>query len=340
MVKKLFDRLRGLQVVSLTNEAARWASGHSTLDLLPRDHLRLVPEHGSTVSQAAGEAIGKARGTVPWYFHGHHLKTPSLPAEVEAFVFDLPLIGVRCFTYIDGLRRMMLAAKLAEKPVIVLNRPNPIGTECVEGPRLVPGFESEVACLPIPFRYGLSTGDLAREMARILEAPPPEIVDVLASELPAEFIPPSPNLRDLTAIRLYPALVWLEGMQVSEGRGTVAPFRWIGAPGLDSEGLVCDLKPPPGLILEPELQQPLTSKYRGEEIPGIAFRGSLEENVPVFGFGMRLLGALSRHLKEGLSIKPGPSGKYLLDLLWGSAELRKCLESQRDPAEVFAETVQ
>jgi uncharacterized protein YbbC (DUF1343 family) len=332
------ERWADRRVVLLTNSAA-CRGGVGVRELVegagPAGLVRLVPEHGASVDRDPGEEDVADGSEVPWYFRGRP-PTPQLPAA-EDYVFDLPLVGARCFTYLDGLRRLGVLAARAGRPVTVLDRPNPLGGR-VEGPGVAPGWESEVACLDLPLRYGMSAGEVAAWMAERLGWPEPEVVPWEGpSPWGGAMTPPSPNLRSLAALRLYPALVLLEATAVSEGRGTATPFGWLGAPGLDAEAVAAAVTPPAGVTWRVEARTPTASKWAGREVAGLALEGCAPEDEPVLGFGVALLRELAVHVPGGLGMRPGPSGRYFMDLLWGSPALRECLERGDDPAQLLEE---
>jgi uncharacterized protein YbbC (DUF1343 family) len=231
----------------------------------------------------------------------------------------------------------MLAAGSRGQPVHVVDRPNPLGLDRVEGPGLGEGHGSgpglsEVACLDLPIRYGLSPGELAFYLSRTLDLPEPRVIPWTRESDPwgADFVAPSPNLRDLEAIRLYPATCLLEGLNLSLGRGTERPFGWFGSPGLDVSGLLEDLEPPPGVSFRPRTRIPTVSRRAGEECPGVDLLGLMEVDQPVLGFGVRLLESLGRHLPGGFDWIQTRDGRYWLDVLWGGSELRLRLNSRDD----------
>lgn len=342
----LGDRLAvlgtGKRILALTNRAAALPDG-SCRDALesgsPSSLVLLAPEHGlgaarppgrtDTAGEGAGEG-GAGPRVLPFYLVRGQ-ETPPLP-EADLWVYDLPLVGARYFTYLDGLRRLLLAAGARGQAVHVVDRPNPLGLEIREGPGLTPPHRageglSEVACLDLPVRYALSTGEVARFLARVHDLPEPVVLSWEGEPDPWSpgFLPPSPNLPTLGSLRLYPALCLLEGLEISLGRGTRRPFQWFGAPGLAVPDLLDELEPPPGVEFRPRNRTPEASRCRGRDCPGIDLLGTPPRDAPVLGFGLRLLRCLGRHLPGGLPWVQGATGRYWLDTLWGGSALREAL---------------
>ena len=168
---------------------------------------------------------------------------------IDVLVIDLQDVGARIYTYIYTMANCLIAAAKTGTPVIVCDRPNPIGGIQVEGPMLEPGFESFVGQYPIPMRHGMTVAELARlfnEHHAI--GAPLEIVSMEGwsrelyfddTEIP--WIMPSPNMPTLDTAIVYPGTVLFEGTTVSEGRGTTRPFELIGAPWLDGAALTARL---------------------------------------------------------------------------------------------------
>jgi uncharacterized protein YbbC (DUF1343 family) len=156
-------------------------------------------------------------------------------------VVDLQDVGARIYTFVYTMANCMRAAARAGKPVIICDRPNPIGAAKVEGPTLEPGYESFVGQFAIPMRHGMTIGELARYFNQWIGCE----LEVVAMEgytretwwdatgLP--WIMPSPNVPTLDTAIVYPGTVLVEGTMLSEGRGTTRPFELVGAPWADGE---------------------------------------------------------------------------------------------------------
>jgi len=204
--------------------------------------------------------------------------TPDMLANLDVLVIDLQDVGTRVYTYIHTMTKCLKACGSHNIPVIVCDRPNPIGGEAVEGPMLEPGFESFVGQFPIPLRHGLTIGELAVFCNETFELG--ANLEVLQLDgwrrgfyhdntgLP--WVLPSPNLPTLDSSIVYPGMVLFEGTNLSEGRGTTRPFELAGAPWLKAHqlaGLMNDLGLP-GVRFRPVEFQPTFQKHAGQACGG------------------------------------------------------------------------
>ena len=203
--------------------------------------------------------------------------------DVDVLVYDLQEVGGRTWTYVSTMALSMQAAAKRGIPFVVLDRPNPIGGEIVEGARLDPAFTSFVGMYPIPARHGMTVGELAALFNRQHGIGADLIVVKAANWRRSQWrddtgLPwanPSPNLRSLAALISYPGTVYFEGTNLTEGRGTDRPFEQIGAAvaarARDRGG--DERVRPPGVRFEAITMPvaPTAAKFAGETIPGIRF---------------------------------------------------------------------
>jgi uncharacterized protein YbbC (DUF1343 family) len=250
--------LRGKRIGLVINQASRLGSGEFVLDALLAGGANVsalfAPEHGIRGTAEAGaelsDTVDARTGIRIFSLYGKNRRpTPEMLKDVEVLVYDLQDVGVRFYTYLSTLSLCMAAAAEAGIPVIVLDRPNPLGGLLVDGPILPDSLRSFVGCFPIPVVYGLTIGELAA-MANG-EGWLPGGVRANLTVVPMTgwkrwmrwddtglpWIPPSPNLRTPEAVCIYPATCLLEATNISEGRGTDAPFQTIGAPFVDGDSL-------------------------------------------------------------------------------------------------------
>ena len=246
--------LRGKRVALLTNASAVNRAGVPDIDLIARHpDLKLVallaPEHGIRGTVMDGERIDDetdAKTGVPvhsLYKVEGGMPTPEMLKDADAIVYDLLEVGGRTWTYVSSMALSMQAAKRKGIPFVVLDRPNPIGGEIVEGALIKPGFTSFVGMYPIPARHGMTVGELAKLFNEKFGIGA-ELIVIKAenwkrnqwmddTKLP--WTNPSPNLRSLAALNSYPGTVYFEGTTITEGRGTDKPFEQIGASWLDAD---------------------------------------------------------------------------------------------------------
>ena len=169
--------------------------------------------------------------------------TDAMLEGLDVLVVDLQDVGTRVYTFIYTMAYCLKAAARRGLPVIVCDRPNPIGGRIVEGPTLAPGFESFVGLYPIALRHGLTIAELARLFNDAVRHRRP--LETIAMEgwsrgdwwdaTGVPWVMPSPNMPTLDAAVVYPGMVLFEGTLISEGRGTTRPFELVGHPGIDAE---------------------------------------------------------------------------------------------------------
>jgi uncharacterized protein YbbC (DUF1343 family) len=248
--------VRGKRVGLVTNLAAVGSNGTDVVTLVRRSPVRLTalfaPEHGLSALAAPGERIADAvdsASRIPIYslYGATRRPTAEMLRDVEVLVVDLPDVGARYYTYIATTVEVMQAAAAANIPVIVVDRPNPIGGT-VQGSVRSPdtAWSSMVSRLVVPMRHGLTLGEQARLAVRDLDIPARLTVipaagwrrGVYFESTGLPFRPPSPNLKDVDALFHYPGTCLFEGTALSVGRGTDHPFHQVGAPWLDTTAVL------------------------------------------------------------------------------------------------------
>jgi uncharacterized protein YbbC (DUF1343 family) len=250
------DVLRHQRVGLITNQTGRSADGRTTIDLLYARtdlHLRALfaPEHGLRGTAAPGAPIANDRdattGLPVYSLYGRTLKpTPAMLAGLDALVYDLQDVGARSYTYIWTMALAMRAAAEQQLRFVVLDRPDPLGGALVQGNVLDPQLASFVGLYPVPMRYGLTPGELARYLNREEGIGVDLTVVPLAGwtrtryydETGLPWTPPSPNMPDLESALHYPGACLCEGTNLSVGRGTPRAFQQLGAPWVDNAELV------------------------------------------------------------------------------------------------------
>lgn len=243
--------VRGKRVGLITNPTGRDRGGASTADLLARaPGVRLTalfgPEHGIRGSAAAGahvaSSVDSATGVPVYSLYGAtRAPTRAMLRDVDVLVYDIQDVGARVYTYVWTMALAAAAADSAGVPFVVLDRPDPVRADRVEGGVLDPRFASFVGQYPVAMRYGLTPGELLRYLAGTGRVPVRRLTVVpMRGYRRAQWydatglarLNPSPNLRSADAELVYTGTVLFEGTNVSEGRGTDAPFLQVGAPWL------------------------------------------------------------------------------------------------------------
>ena len=204
--------------------------------------------------------------------------TAAMLKGIDALVIDLQDIGARIYTYIYTMAHCLRAGKRHGVPVIICDRPNPIGGVDVEGATLVPGFESFVGQFPIPMRHGMTIGELARLFnEHFAIGAQLEVVtmegwrrDMYADATGLPWVMPSPNMPTLDTAIVYPGTVLFEGIMLSEGRGTTRPFELVGAPWIEAERFARDMNglQLPGAYFRPAVFEPTFQKHAKQACGG------------------------------------------------------------------------
>jgi uncharacterized protein YbbC (DUF1343 family)/CubicO group peptidase (beta-lactamase class C family) len=308
--------LEGKRLGLIVHGASVTADGRHAIEVLRERRLNVVrlfsPEHGLRGQAAAGESVESGRDPVSGLpmvsLYGERRQpSPADLAGLDALVFDLQDAGVRFYTYVSTLILALQAAADAGIDFVVLDRPNPLGGERIEGPVSAPRDIAPASFLnlaPGPLVHGLTLGEMARHVNASLERPARLTVVPMEGwkrrmtwvDTGRPWVPPSPNLRSAEAALAYPGTALLEATNLTEGRGTESPFLLLGAPWLDVSGLVAF----PGFQLEPTRFTPRISpaapqpKYEGQECRGWRVRVTDPARAEPYRLGISLLAFLSR----------------------------------------------
>jgi uncharacterized protein YbbC (DUF1343 family) len=285
--------MRGKRVGLITNQTGIDRDRRTTIDIMARaKDYRLValfsPEHGIRGTAQDGAKIDSGRdeatGLPIYSLYGATSKpTPAMLDSVDALVFDMQDVGVRQYTYTSTLARCMQAAAEKGIPFVVLDRPDPVTGDIIEGGVLDTAFRSFVGLYPIPSRYGLTLGELAGYLNTTFHFGTNLTVlrvsgwrrDMWLDETSLPFVAPSPNLPRMEAIVSYPGTVYIEGTNLSEGRGTEFPFEQVGAPWLDADSVtkLMNARALPGVRFESVHYTPraTAAKYGGVPLNGVRY---------------------------------------------------------------------
>jgi uncharacterized protein YbbC (DUF1343 family) len=265
------------------------------------------PEHGIDGAAAEGAAVahGSAhRADIPVYsLYGETMEpAPAMLAELDMLIFDMQDVGARYYTYLSTLFYVMRAAGRAGLPVIVLDRPNPLGGVAVEGPLLKSGFESFVGIGPLPVRHGLTIGELAGWLNVVFQLGVDLTVvpmrgwrrELWFDDTGRHWVPTSPAMAHLAAVALYPGTCLIEGINLSIGRGTALPFEICGAPWLDGQVLAAMLnaRDLPGVRFRPLRFTPAGNQYAGQECGGVQVHVTDRSALRPVALGLELAAAI------------------------------------------------
>lgn len=341
--------VRGQRVGLITNQSGIDRAGTPDIDRIAgHGGLRLVallaPEHGIRGDVEAGEQIRDdvdPRTGVPIYSlyqSEDRGPTDEMLRDVDVLVYDLQEVGGRTWTYVSTMALAMQAARRKGIPFVVLDRPNPIGGEIVEGALLDPRFKSFVGMYPIPARHGMTVGELATlfNQAHGIGA---ELIVVRAAnwrrgqwmdDTGLPWVNPSPNLRSLAALTSYPGTVYFEGTNLSEGRGTDRPFEQVGAPWLDAPRAAATMNAMrlPGIRFE-AITMPVAAtagKFPGQTIPAVRFVVTDRQAYRPVRTALLLIDAVRRQHPRDFA------WTRTIDRLTGSDRVRLAIEGGSLPA--------
>ncbi|MCF7823770.1 MAG: DUF1343 domain-containing protein [Candidatus Marinimicrobia bacterium] len=360
--KMNYEPLVGKTVGVITNHTAVNKQGIHLVDLLDAASDVTVgaifaPEHGFRGDYQGGDDIpggvdSKTGASIYSLYGDSREPSKEMMSGLDVLVFDIQDVGARFYTYISTMGYVLEAGAKYKIPVMILDRPNPLGRE-VGGKVLDEGFESFVGRYKIPIRYGLTMGELARMIIGehlIPDLGPIQLhvvecegwkADSYWQETDLEWIPPSPNMRNTNETLTYPGLCLLEGVQISEGRGTEHPFELIGAPYIEADRLIKQLLASglKGFILEQVTFVPqdmpgvaMNPIFKGEEINGFRISVTEPHEFKPVEFLIHLLVIVKKDYPNdfGWRSERGP------DRLWGSDSLRRMVDDGSSAEEIIA----
>jgi len=353
LVENGFMDFSGKKVGLITNQTAVTRSGQHIADLLfqsERVHLVALfsPEHGIRGKSEAGKSVQErfdpGTGLPVFSLYGAAKKpTRKMLQNMDVLVFDLQDVGTRFYTFISTMSLALEAAAENNIPFVVLDRPNPISGNIVEGPVLEETLQSFVGIHPIALRHGMTIGELAKMFVGegwINDAARARLkvikmrnwqrrMDFAGTGL--KWIKPSPNMTNLQTAFLYPGIGLLEATNISEGRGTKFPFQNIGAPWINSKQLKrhLDSLSFQGVAIDTTLFVPAEipgvashPKYFGQRCSGLALTVTDSRRFYAVSFGINLICAVRNLYPNDLKI----NYNYMKKLV-GSARVCEMLEN-------------
>jgi uncharacterized protein YbbC (DUF1343 family) len=340
-----FRELAGRRVGLITNRSARDSAGRRTVDVLhgaagPQLVALFSPEHGLDASAEGKIASTRdsATGLAVNSLYGSTMRpTPAMLAGLDALVFDMQDVGTRYYTYPTTMAYAMEAAAQNQLDFFVLDRPDPITASTVQGAVLDPDLTSFITYMPLPVRYGMTIGELARlfnaeknlgtklhviTMRRYGRA-------MWFDQTGFAWVAPSPNLRRLEQAILYPGVGMIEGANVSVGRGTETPFEVVGAPWIDGKALASQLngRGLAGVRFEAATFTPSESAYAGQRCGGIRLTITDRNQLDTPLLGIELMSALYRLHGDQFQV-----GRTLGMI--GSRTSLDAVKAQTDPREI------
>jgi uncharacterized protein YbbC (DUF1343 family) len=354
-------RLDGLRVGVLANPASVDHNFQHLADLLAHSNRHKVtaifgPQHGYS-SDLQDNMIETPhakdrRRNIPIFSLYSETREPTkdMLELIDVLVIDLQDVGARIYTFIYTMANCLRAAARHGVPVIVCDRPNPIGGLAVEGPTLEPGYESFVGQFRMPMRHGLTIAELARlfnehhKIGAELEIVPMEgwHRDMYADATGVPWVMPSPNMPTLDTAIVYPGTVLFEGTKLSEGRGTTRPFELIGAPWLNGEELAARLNKAKldGVYFRKATFEPTFQKHARATCGGCQIHVTDRKAFAPVAAGVSLLRECFGLAPDKFEWRDPPyeyeHEKMPIDILAGSPLLREQIEAQVPLAEIVA----
>lgn len=360
--KEYFQLIKGKRIGLITNHTGVLPNNEHLVDLLhenPETDLKLLfgPEHGIRGEQDTHVADSKdtKTGLPVISLYGKIQKpTPEMLEQVDILIFDIQDIGARYYTYIRTMLFAMEAAAENNLPYIVLDRPNPIGGIEFAGPIGEP-FNEVTNIESLPVVHQMTIGELAtmfnREREKAGKSPADLKVISLENyhrksyfeETGLPWIKPSPNMLNLTTALLYPATCLLEGTNISEGRGTLQPFEFIGAPWIKADKLseLLNSYNLPGVRFSPESFKPdslvdgikiYPPKFMGQEIPAVKISITNRDELKPVELGIYVLYALKSQYPDEFEWK-----EKRIDHLLKTSTVRELLDKGQSPEFIIGE---
>ena len=353
---EFFSQIQNKRIGLITNHTGILPDGQHLIDALyehPQVELKLLfgPEHGlrGEADTYVEDGIDPETGLKIISLYGETRKpTAEMLDQVDVLIFDIQDIGARYYTYIKTMLWVQEAAAEQKVPFIVLDRPNPIGGDYVDGP-VEPIAENG----SIPITHGMTIGELAlmfnenRKENGLAEADLKVIPmknyrrQQWYDETGLPWIKPSPNMLTLETAVVYPATCLIEGTNVSDGRGTTRPFEQFGAPWIDGAKLAehlnsyrmagVEFRPvrfvPDSIVDGIKIYPP---KFLGEEVEGVEIIVTDRNSFKSAQAGIYILHALKTLYPERLELR-----EQRLDGLLDTPEVRMELQAGKSPKNII-----
>ena len=344
------NAIKGREIGLITNHTGVTKEFNKGYKLLHRSGVKIKylfgPEHGFTGARGEGASVpddSEETENIPIIsLYGEKLRPPEeVVKDLDLLIYDIQDLGIRCYTYIYTMVNSLKVAAETGTKFSILDRPPPLSGELFEGKPIEETQKSFIGNYGLPMVYGLSPGELGKYVSDVFQIDiDPEIYrmkgwkrELWFDETDLPWVSPSPGIPDFKTSLVYPATVLFEATNISEGRGTARPFKYFGAPWLDS-GLIQEIRrissefDLEGYKLRPCHFTPYSSKYKGEECLGYEIYINDRQQIRPFTFGLLLVKVIHDLYRSDFtwwnpSLNRG--GPYF-DKLAGSAEFRAIIE--------------
>jgi uncharacterized protein YbbC (DUF1343 family) len=357
LVQERRDLLEGRRIGVLAHAASVDSSGRHLIEAISADSRCKItalfgPEHGFATRAQDMEPVAsrddQGSGLPVFSLYGDTLDslspTTAMLREIDVLVVDLQDIGSRYYTYTWTALLCTEACATARKPIIVCDRPNPIGGTLVEGLGIDEGFQSFVGLYSIPNRHGMTLG----EIVQFVNSQGNMGADLTVVQMDGwqrgmnfgdtglKWVNPSPNIRSYTAALLYPGMCLVEATNISEGRGTDTPFEIVGAPYFDSEQFIKEFEALslPGIKAAPTSFIPTRQKWEKRVCRGVRWVITDEREFRPYLTGLAFVWLAHRLYDDlGFEWRSEPyefvTNRRAIDLLTGSSRFRERLASMK-----------
>src|SRR5579884_267168 len=342
--------LRGRGVGLITNASGVLSSGVSAIDAIhanPQIALRALfgPEHGIRGTAGAGQTVSSSldeRTGLPVHsLYGPTRKpTEAMLDGVDVLAFDIQDVGARPYTYVSTMAYAMQACAEYGKEMWVLDRPNPVGGELIDGPILEPKYKSFVGLYPIPERHGMTVGELARlfnehfGIGCALHVVPMEGWSraMLWDDTGLRWVPTSPNMPYARTTLVYLSTGLIDEAGVNNGIGTDRPFEYAGGYGFDAAALRDALaaRAIPGVEFEPADWSPVRGFWAGKTLRGVALNVTDPHAFPSVRTALEILCAARAQGKFHVA------HQAIMDRDWGTASVRTLVQDGAAPDAILA----
>lgn len=340
------DEIKSKRVALLTNQTGILPDGTHIIDALLQKNINVVkifsPEHGIRGDENYSNADEKTGIPIVSLYNGKTKPTSSDLSDVDVLIYDIQDVGARFYTYTSTLYYAIEACTQNNTKMIICDRPVIINPDYVDGFSLESGFESFVGTIPAPVCYGFTCGELA---GFIKNSSLSEVIKMTGythstdfNSLKLTWVKPSPNMFTEKTAVCYPGTCFLEGTNVSEGRGTEKPFEYFGAPWVNAQSLADELNSYglSGVTFEPITFTPSEKisnyppKFFGKECNGIFINVSDKNKFEAVKCGVAILAALNKLFPDFKFNKDN-----YIDKLAGTDALRKLIKSGDDYSRII-----
>ncbi|MGB9696962.1 MAG: exo-beta-N-acetylmuramidase NamZ family protein [Ignavibacteria bacterium] len=341
LIGEHLDLLVDKRVGLITNSTGILSDGKPLYEVLLERGIKVIriftPEHGFEAND--DYSLKLPVPVTPLYKQNNHLTSSDLD-NIDVLIYDIQDLGVRYYTYISTLYYTMRDACENYKEYIVCDRPSIASLSYIDGFMLDSNYESFVGAVPVPIMYGMTSGELAQLLKSQISGNSNFNLKVIAMKgytrltnfetLNLPWVKPSPSIPDLMSARLYPALCFLEGVNISVGRGTNIPFQVFGAPGLNTENVISELEKAniKGVSFSLCLFTPdkkissYNPEYMYKECKGIALKVTDFQNYEPVKINILILIALKKHFAGFRWTK-----NNFIDKLAGTNRLRRMIDN-------------